>query len=162
MQVEHDSGRNTGAPTFDDCLSADRPRLRRMARDLRRPAGGKAAGSSAREGGDGRAGDRRARLQAEFDALLERSRAALTARIAAVPQPDFPAELPVSGRREEIAGVLAAHQVIIVCGETGSGKTTQLPKICLALGRGAAGLIGHTQPRRLAARATATRIAQEL
>ena len=58
--------------------------------------------------------------------------------------------------------MLAAHQVIVVCGETGSGKTTQLPKICMALGRGAAGLIGHTQPRRLAARATATRIAQEL
>lgn len=162
MRVEHDSGRNTGAPTFDDCLSADRPRLRRMARDLRRPAGGKATGGIAREGGDGHAGERRARLQAEFDALLERSRSALAARIAALPQPDFPAELPVSGRREEIAAALGAHQVIIVCGETGSGKTTQLPKICLALGRGAAGLIGHTQPRRLAARATATRIAQEL
>ena len=76
--------------------------------------------------------------------------------------PDFPPDLPISARRDEIAAAIAAHQVIIVCGETGSGKTTQLPKICLTLGRGAAGLIGHTQPRRLAARATASRIAQEL
>jgi ATP-dependent helicase HrpA len=74
----------------------------------------------------------------------------------------FPEELPVSGRREEIAAALAAHQVIIVCGETGSGKTTQLPKICLQLGRGQRGLIGHTQPRRIAATSTAKRIAQEL
>ena len=88
--------------------------------------------------------------------------AALAARRAALPVPTFPPELPVSARRDDIAAALQAHQVIIVCGETGSGKTTQLPKLCLALGRGVAGLIGHTQPRRLAARATATRIAQEL
>ncbi|HXA47847.1 MAG TPA: AAA family ATPase, partial [Burkholderiaceae bacterium] len=74
----------------------------------------------------------------------------------------FPEELPVSGKREAIAAAISAHQVIIVCGETGSGKTTQLPKICLELGRGAAGLIGHTQPRRIAASSTAKRIAQEL
>lgn len=74
----------------------------------------------------------------------------------------FPEELPVSSRRDEIAAALRAHQVIIVCGETGSGKTTQLPKICLALGRGERGLIGHTQPRRIAASSTAKRIAQEL
>ena len=80
------------------------------------------------------------------------------------PLPDivFPEELPVSGRRDEIAAALQAHQVIIVSGETGSGKTTQLPKICLALGRGERGLIGHTQPRRIAASSTARRIAQEL
>ncbi|MDB5772376.1 MAG: hrpA [Burkholderia sp.] len=74
----------------------------------------------------------------------------------------YPEELPVSGRREEIASALRAHQVVIVSGETGSGKTTQLPKICLELGRGQAGLIGHTQPRRIAASSTAKRIAQEL
>jgi ATP-dependent helicase HrpA len=74
----------------------------------------------------------------------------------------FPEELPVSGKRGDIADALQAHQVIIVCGETGSGKTTQLPKICLELGRGQAGLIGHTQPRRIAASSTAKRIAQEL
>nr|WP_315487441.1 ATP-dependent RNA helicase HrpA [uncultured Undibacterium sp.] len=74
----------------------------------------------------------------------------------------YPEELPVSGRREEIAEALQKNQVIIVCGETGSGKTTQLPKICLELGRGLKGLIGHTQPRRIAASSTAKRIAQEL
>ncbi len=74
----------------------------------------------------------------------------------------FPEELPVSTRRDDIAAALMANQVIIVCGETGSGKTTQLPKICLELGRGTKGLIGHTQPRRIAASSTAKRIAQEL
>ncbi len=79
-----------------------------------------------------------------------------------LPPVTFPEELPVSGRRHEIAEALRRHQVIIVSGETGSGKTTQLPKICLDLGRGAKGLIGHTQPRRIAASSTAKRIAQEL
>jgi ATP-dependent helicase HrpA len=77
----------------------------------------------------------------------------------------FPEALPVSGRREDIARALEQHQVIIVCGETGSGKTTQLPKIALALGRGRANsgrLIGHTQPRRIAASSVAKRIAEEL
>ena len=74
----------------------------------------------------------------------------------------YPEELPVSGKRAEIAAALQAHQVIIVCGETGSGKTTQLPKICLELGRGLLGMIGHTQPRRIAASSTAKRIAFEL
>ncbi len=84
------------------------------------------------------------------------------ARLAARPAIAYDEELPVCGKRDEIARAIAAHQVVIVCGETGSGKTTQLPKICLELGRGCKGLIGHTQPRRIAARATATRIAQEL
>lgn len=79
-----------------------------------------------------------------------------------LPEITFPEELPVSSRREEIAAALKKHQVVIVCGETGSGKTTQLPKICLQLGRGSRGLIGHTQPRRIAASSTAKRIAQEL
>ncbi len=90
------------------------------------------------------------------------SPAEIEVRRAALPRPEFPEELPVSGRREEIARAIRDHQVVIVCGETGSGKTTQLPKICLELGRGVEGLIGHTQPRRIAARATASRIAQEL
>jgi len=74
----------------------------------------------------------------------------------------FPAELPVSARREDIAEAIRDHQVVIVAGETGSGKTTQLPKICLALGRGEGAMIGHTQPRRIAARSVAERIAEEL
>ncbi|MGY2874594.1 ATP-dependent helicase HrpA [Marmoricola sp. URHA0025 HA25] len=74
----------------------------------------------------------------------------------------FPAELPVSARREDIADAIRDHQVVIVAGETGSGKTTQLPKICLALGRGEGAMIGHTQPRRIAARSVAERIAEEL
>jgi ATP-dependent helicase HrpA len=79
-----------------------------------------------------------------------------------LPPITFPEDLPVSGRRADIARALSEHQVIIVCGETGSGKTTQLPKICLELGRGQKALIGHTQPRRIAASSTAKRIAQEL
>src|SRR6267154_1661895 len=84
------------------------------------------------------------------------------ARRASVPALRYPAELPVSQRRDEIAAAIRDHQVVIVAGETGSGKTTQLPKICLELGRGVAGQIGHTQPRRIAARTVAERIAEEL
>ncbi|MFV9475264.1 ATP-dependent RNA helicase HrpA [Advenella sp. RU8] len=78
------------------------------------------------------------------------------------PSISYPEDLPVSAKRAEIAKALQANQVVIVCGETGSGKTTQLPKICLELGRGLKGMIGHTQPRRLAATSVAKRIAQEL
>ncbi len=84
------------------------------------------------------------------------------ARLAARPAIAYDESLPVNERRTEIAAAIASHQVVVVCGETGSGKTTQLPKICLELGRGASGFIGHTQPRRIAARATAARIAEEL
>ena len=83
-------------------------------------------------------------------------------RIVAVVQITYPAQLPVSARREDIAAAIRDHQVVIVAGETGSGKTTQLPKICLELGRGKDRLIGHTQPRRIAARSVAERIAEEL
>ncbi|TMH51028.1 MAG: ATP-dependent RNA helicase HrpA [Betaproteobacteria bacterium] len=83
-------------------------------------------------------------------------------RAAAVPRIVYPPELPVSERRDNIAAAIRDHQAVIVCGGTGSGKTTQLPKICLELGRGVRGLIGHTQPRRIAARSVAARIAQEL
>jgi ATP-dependent helicase HrpA len=93
---------------------------------------------------------------------FEKSIAMRLERQQKLPIPQFPPELPVTLRKDEIALAIRTHQVVIVCGETGSGKTTQLPKICLELGRGVAGLIGHTQPRRLAARATATRIAEEL
>ena len=90
----------------------------------------------------------------------------LSAPATAIPPIAFPESLPVSGRRDEITRAIEAHQVVIVCGETGSGKTTQLPKIALAMGRGlgagGTGLIGHTQPRRIAASSVAKRIAQEL
>ncbi|GIJ27879.1 ATP-dependent helicase [Micromonospora qiuiae] len=86
----------------------------------------------------------------------------LERRRAAVPAITYPAALPVSERKDDIAAAIRDHQVVIVAGETGSGKTTQLPKICLELGRGITGLIGHTQPRRLAARTVADRIAEEL
>ena len=75
---------------------------------------------------------------------------------------EYPADLPVVQKREDVARAIAENQVVIVCGETGSGKTTQLPKICLTLGRGVSGVIGHTQPRRVAARSVAARIAFEL
>lgn len=83
-------------------------------------------------------------------------------RLQNLPVPTYPDDLPVVQRREDILKAISTHQVVIVCGETGSGKTTQLPKMCLELGRGVNGFIGHTQPRRLAARSVAARIAQEL
>ena len=86
----------------------------------------------------------------------------LSQRAASVPAITYPAQLPVSARQEEITAAILANQVVIVAGETGSGKTTQIPKICLDLGRGINAMIGHTQPRRIAARSVAERIAQEL
>ncbi len=83
-------------------------------------------------------------------------------RINNLPQPKFPDDLPISLRRDDIADAIINNQVVVIAGETGSGKTTQIPKICLSLGRGTAGLIGCTQPRRIAARTMATRVASEL
>jgi ATP-dependent helicase HrpA len=103
---------------------------------------------------------------AKAEALLAEkvaaSIAARAARAASIPTISYPEELPVSANRDEIRRAIEQHPVVIVCGETGSGKTTQLPKICLQAGRGVAGIIGHTQPRRIAARAVASRIAEEL
>jgi len=93
---------------------------------------------------------------------IEQSIAIVAARQCALPKIEYPASLPVSEQRQRIAEAIREHPVVIVAGETGSGKTTQLPKICLELGRGLYGLIGHTQPRRIAARSVASRIAQEL
>ncbi len=93
---------------------------------------------------------------------MENSLAARERRAELLPRPEFPEALPVSARREEIAETIRRHQVVIVAGETGSGKTTQLPKICLLAGRGVGGLIGCTQPRRVAARSIAARVASEL
>jgi len=92
---------------------------------------------------------------------IERSVINTQKRLASIPALNFP-DLPVSAKKDDIAKLIEDHQVVIVCGETGSGKTTQLPKICLSIGRGTAGFIGHTQPRRIAARTVADRIAEEL
>ncbi|MDK2125982.1 ATP-dependent RNA helicase HrpA [Parachitinimonas caeni] len=102
------------------------------------------------------------KLLSEIEAQITASQGRVAARQAKLPLPEYDDSLPVSQKRKEILAAIAKHQVVIVCGETGSGKTTQLPKICLELKRGVHGLIGHTQPRRLAARSVATRIAQEL
>ncbi|MGV3591373.1 MAG: ATP-dependent RNA helicase HrpA [Gammaproteobacteria bacterium] len=134
-----------------DCLLRDRYPLQQTLRRL------------LRECQDGRSGD--ARVQQQVAALSERidaSAAALQRRRASVPTVQYPEALPVAARVADIKAALAQHQVLIVAGETGSGKTTQLPKICLDIGRGVAGMIGHTQPRRLAARTVAARIAEEL
>ncbi|MTK02919.1 ATP-dependent RNA helicase HrpA [Micromonospora sp. CP22] len=105
---------------------------------------------------------RREAVLTEIVAETAAAEVRLERRKAAVPTITYPASLPVSGRKDDIAAAIRDHQVVIVAGETGSGKTTQLPKICLELGRGVHGLIGHTQPRRLAARTVADRIAEEL
>ncbi len=102
-----------------------------------------------------------AQFAAAWQAALERA-TARRARHAELASPDFDDALPIAEKRRDIAKLIESHQVVIVCGETGSGKTTQLPKICLELGRGIHGMVGCTQPRRIAARTLAARLAQEL
>lgn len=127
---------------LDHAMIAERHRLRRQLHDLRkRPDEAKLAQWAAR-------------VQASCDQVA--------ARKASVPRIHYDDSLPIAAKRDEIKKVLAAHQVLIIAGETGSGKTTQLPKICLELGRGQHGQIAHTQPRRIAARSVATRVAEEL
>ena len=99
-----------------------------------------------------------AELESDITAALQK----IQSRAASCPKVTYPENLPVSQKKQDILQAIRDHQVVIVAGETGSGKTTQLPKICLELGRGVKGLIGHTQPRRLAARTVANRIADEL
>jgi ATP-dependent helicase HrpA len=122
-----------------DVMLKDRRRLERRLDDRRRPPD-------------------LARISAEVTLAEER----IASRRSSVPEPAYPEHLPVSQVRSEIADAIRDHQVVILAGETGSGKTTQLPKILLELGRGVTGLIGHTQPRRIAARAVAERVAEEL
>ncbi len=127
---------------LDQVMIRDRHRLsRRLARLRRRP-------------------DPRALAALAED--IQRSLRTPQARAASVPQLHYPEELPVSAARDEILAALAEHPVIVVCGETGSGKTTQLPKLCLEAGLGVRGMIGHTQPRRIAARSVARRLQEEL
>ncbi|MET7694129.1 ATP-dependent RNA helicase HrpA [Streptomyces sp. NPDC005483] len=104
----------------------------------------------------------RAAVLAEIEAEAAKSAERVGARRALVPAVSYPEQLPVSQKKDDIAAAIRDHQVVIVAGETGSGKTTQIPKICLELGRGVKGMIGHTQPRRIAARTVAERVAEEL
>ncbi|THA00369.1 ATP-dependent RNA helicase HrpA [Rodentibacter pneumotropicus] len=102
-------------------------------------------------------------VASEIEQQIQQAKLRVEQRKSAVKNPIvFPEDLPVSQRRTEIEKLLSEHQVVVVAGETGSGKTTQLPKMCLELGLGRLGMIGHTQPRRIAARSVATRIAEEL
>ena len=132
---------------LDAVMAADRPALRERLRRLADRA---------------RRGKPVDRGLAEVRAAIEASAARFAWRRGNRPAIEFPEELPVSAMRDEIGAAIDRHQVVIVCGDTGSGKTTQLPKICLERGRGSAGLIGHTQPRRIAARSVAARLADEL
>lgn len=137
-------------PTDSDlaaCLLRDRHGLRRRLRGLKRRT---------REGQPIDQG------LAELWEAIRKSQALVEHRQAQVPTIRYPPELPVSERRDEVAALIRNHQVVVLCGETGSGKSTQLPKLCLDLGRGIAGCIGHTQPRRIAARSLAGRLSQEL
>ncbi|WP_370086948.1 ATP-dependent RNA helicase HrpA [Streptacidiphilus sp. MAP12-16] len=106
--------------------------------------------------------EKRERAQAAVAAEIDAAELRLADRRASIPTPTYPESLPVSARREDILEAIRENQVVIIAGETGSGKTTQIPKICLELGRGVRGLIGHTQPRRIAARTVAERVAEEL
>ncbi|MCP3870233.1 MAG: ATP-dependent RNA helicase HrpA [Gammaproteobacteria bacterium] len=128
-------------------MLADRPSVRQRLRSLRKRIGKSGLDETAL-----------GRLWERVDA----SRGLAERRRALLPVPEFPANLPISECQQEIAGLIRDHQVLILCGETGSGKSTQLPKICLSLERGVFGKIGHTQPRRIAARSLASRISDEM
>ncbi|MET8946603.1 ATP-dependent RNA helicase HrpA [Streptomyces sp. NPDC004542] len=104
----------------------------------------------------------RAAVLAEIEAEVGKAATRMDERRARVPAVSYPEQLPVSQKKDDIAAAIRDHQVVIVAGETGSGKTTQIPKICLELGRGVRGMIGHTQPRRIAARTVAERVAEEM
>ncbi|WP_437880726.1 ATP-dependent RNA helicase HrpA [Pseudomonas sp. LRF_L74] len=127
---------------LDHALIADRHRLRRQLHELhKQPDAGR---------------------QAQWLERFQASCAKVEARRLSVPVMRYDDALPIAAKRDEIKAALEKHQVLVIAGETGSGKTTQLPKICLEIGRGTHGLIGHTQPRRLAARSVATRVAEEI
>ena len=127
---------------LDHAMRADQHRLRRQLLELRKQPD--------------------ADKQAQWLQRFQQSCARVEARRLSVPAMRYDDSLPIAAKRDEIKAALDKHQVLIIAGETGSGKTTQLPKMCLELGRGLHGLIGHTQPRRLAARSVATRVAEEI
>jgi ATP-dependent helicase HrpA len=137
---------------LQSCMLVDRHALRRKVQEIK----------VLQKATDEKSLARAQRMLNEVVQKMHASQQKYQQRLTHLPKPEYPPELPVSGKRDEISAAIIKHQVVIVCGETGSGKTTQLPKICLELGRGVSGLIGHTQPRRIAARSVASRIAQEL
>lgn len=153
-----ESGPDRLRALLDKALPADRARFRARIRGLDKPGGG-GKGRRRRDRAPGPS-DPRAREALRADLL--RSAELYEARKASVPWVAYPPDLPVSQRRADLLDAIRDHQVVIVCGETGSGKTTQLPKLCLELGRGVGAMIGHTQPRRIAARAVAARVGEEL
>jgi ATP-dependent helicase HrpA len=140
--------RSAGRHILNAMSSESVPQSSRARNPRRRP--------SSKRGSGGRPTTGRSHESAEARA------ARIARRLASVPTLTYPVDLPITARKDDIAATIRDHQVVIVSGETGSGKTTQLPKICLELGRGIEGLIGHTQPRRIAARSVAERIADEL
>ncbi|NOU40976.1 MAG: ATP-dependent RNA helicase HrpA [Methylotenera sp.] len=142
-------------------MQADRHVLRRKWRDVADLIKSRDAKDSQLTTDD-KSAQKTQRLLGEIAQKISKSQAKYQSRLTSLPKPEYPLELPVSSKKDEISAAISKNQVVIVCGETGSGKTTQLPKICLELGRGVSGLIGHTQPRRIAARSVASRIAQEL
>ena len=131
--------------TISDCLTKDRHRLRSLQHKIRRA----------------KSQEQKIKLQQQYNTLLVDSANSAQARKQRLPDIEYP-ELPVSEVKDELCELIKHNQVVIVAGETGSGKTTQLPKICLQAGQGIFGMIGHTQPRRLAARSVASRLAEEL
>jgi len=133
---------NKLSANLNQAMAADLHRLARQLHDLRRTPDEQAL----------------SRWLERFQSSCER----VASRQASIPSIRYDDNLPIAAKREEIRRAIEANQVVVVAGETGSGKTTQLPKICLELGRGTRGLIGHTQPRRLAARSVAARVAEEL
>ncbi len=132
---------------LNEVLGVHRPQLQRITREISRRQ---------------RANKPYDKLEQKLVALKTASETALAHKREHLPAIEFPEQLPISEKRDEIAKAIDEHQVVVLAGETGSGKTTQLPKICLQLGRGIGGVIGHTQPRRLAASTVASRIADEL
>ncbi|MGV6808045.1 MAG: ATP-dependent RNA helicase HrpA, partial [bacterium] len=135
------------AVSLQQCLISHRPEFSRLLGQIKRRVG------------DNKPADK---LIKKLSDQIEQSCSIVAARKALIPEINYPDELPIADRRDEIADMIRNHQVVVVAGETGSGKTTQLPKICLDIGQGVYGMIGHTQPRRIAARSVANRIAEEI
>lgn len=177
----NDSTQATGhhplsAAFLKTCYQADVTRIKKRLFRLNKPSNSKHSSANRKQGAKVEstktttepellAKNAQAKKSEELKRLEEqaiKAREKVEQRLKNRPKITYPENLPISQKREDIAAAIAANQVVIIAGETGSGKTTQLPKICLELGLGTRGLIGHTQPRRLAARSVASRIAEEM